>query len=51
MKNTVGGVSDTTFHQPANEKVTVNIIARQSVEKKKRKGTVILKETEYKNKS
>ena len=37
--------SDTTFHQTANEKVTVNTVAGQSEEKRKRKTTVVLEDS------
>ena len=42
IEDTFNEVSYTTFHQKANEKVSVNTIAGQSEEKKKRKMTVIL---------
>ena len=41
-ENTTDEVSDTTSHQPVNKKVTVNTIAEQPVENKKRKTTLIL---------
>ena len=37
IEDTIDEVSDTTFYQTVNEKDTVNIIAGQSVQKKKRK--------------
>ena len=37
IEGTFNEVSDTTFHQAANEKVTVNTITGQSEEKRKEK--------------
>ena len=42
IEDTLNEVSDTTIHQTVNEKVTINTIAGQSEEKKKRKSIVIL---------
>ena len=51
IEDTFNEVSDTTLLQTENEKVTVNTIARQSQEKKKREKTMILRDTiKYKEK-
>ena len=42
IEDTFNEICDTTIHQTVNEKVTVNTIAGQSEEKKKRKTTKIL---------
>ena len=44
IEDTFNEVSDTAFHETANEKVTVNTIAGQPEEKKKRETTLILGE-------
>ena len=44
IRDTVDDVSNTIFHQPANEKDTVYTIAGQSVQKTKRKTTGLYSE-------
>ena len=51
IEDTFNEVSDTTLLQTENEKVTVNTMAGQSQEKKKRETTIILRDTlKYKEK-
>ena len=51
IEDTFNEVSDTTLLQTENEKVTVNTMAGQSQEKKKRETTMILRDTlKYKKK-
>ena len=51
IEDTFNEVSDTTLLQTENEKVTVNTMAGQSQEKKKRETTMILRDTsKYKEK-